>query len=44
MLSLHFNLGTTYDKLDRFDEVVREMEQALELNPEACRCLKLLGL
>jgi Flp pilus assembly protein TadD len=40
---LHFNLGTAYDKLDRFDDVVREMEQALELNPEHADALNYLG-
>ena len=26
---LHFNLGTAYDKLNRFDDVVRVMETAI---------------
>ena len=40
---LHFNLGTVYDKLNRFDEVVQEMERTLTLEPEHADALNYLG-
>ena len=30
---LHFNAGTAYDKLNRFDDVVKSMETTLTLDP-----------
>nr|MBA2251430.1 tetratricopeptide repeat protein [Nitrospirales bacterium] len=40
---LHFNLGTVYDKLNRFDDVVRTMESALKLDPKHADTLNYLG-
>ena len=40
---LHFNLGTAYDKLNRFDDVVRAMETALSLDPHHADALNYLG-
>ncbi len=40
---LHFNLGTAYDKLNRFDDVVQAMTTALELDPEHADALNYLG-
>src|SRR5207237_10097698 len=40
---LHFNLGTVYDKMGRFDEVVQEMEEAITLNPAHADALNYLG-
>ena len=41
--NLRFNLGAAYDKLDRFPDVVREMEAVLALNPEHADALNYLG-
>jgi Flp pilus assembly protein TadD len=40
---LHFNLGTAYDKLNRFDDVVRAMETAIQLDPHHADALNYLG-
>ena len=40
---LHFNLGTAYDKLNRFEDVVRAMETALALDPHHADALNYLG-
>jgi Flp pilus assembly protein TadD len=42
-VDLRFNLGTAYDKLGRFSDVVREMEAVLELNPNHTDTLNYLG-
>ena len=41
--NLRFNLGAAYDKLDRFPDVVREMEAVLALNPDHTDALNYLG-
>ena len=38
-----FNLGTAYDKLGRFPDVVRELEAVLELDPQYADALNYLG-
>jgi Flp pilus assembly protein TadD len=40
---LYFNLGTVYDKLNRFDDVVRAMETAIKLDPHHADALNYLG-
>jgi tetratricopeptide (TPR) repeat protein len=40
---LHFNLGTAYDKMGRFDELVHEMEEAIRLDPKHADALNYLG-
>jgi tetratricopeptide (TPR) repeat protein len=40
---LYFNLGTAYDKLNRFDDVVRAMEKALQLDGAHADALNYLG-
>ena len=41
--NLRFNLGAAYDKLNRFHDVVREMEAVLALNPDHTDALNYLG-
>jgi len=41
--ALLINLGTAYDKLDRFDDVVRAMETAIKLDPHHADALNYLG-
>jgi len=40
---LYFNLGTAYDKLNRFDDVVRAMEKTLQLDASHADALNYLG-
>jgi tetratricopeptide (TPR) repeat protein len=40
---LHFNQGTAYDKLNRFDDLVRAMETVLRLDPKHADALNYLG-
>ncbi len=40
---LHFHLGGTYDKLNRFDDLVREMEKAIALDANHANALNYLG-
>ena len=40
---LHFNLGTTFDKLERFKDVVHSMETVLKLDSEHADALNYLG-
>jgi Flp pilus assembly protein TadD len=40
---LYFNLGTVYDKLNRFDDVERVMETAIKLDPHHADALNYLG-
>ena len=42
-VDLRFNLGTAYDKLGRFPDVVRELETVLELDPQHADALNYLG-
>ena len=39
----HFNLGTAYDKMGRFDELVHEMQEAIRLDPKHADALNYLG-
>jgi tetratricopeptide (TPR) repeat protein len=39
----YFQLGTTYDKLNRFENVIASMEKAIELNPKHSMALNYLG-
>jgi tetratricopeptide (TPR) repeat protein len=41
--SWFFNLGLTYDALDRFDEAIKAYRQALEMEPEDVEILTALG-
>lgn len=40
---LHFHLGATFDKLNRFDEMVQQMEQAIDLDADHANALNYLG-
>ena len=40
---LHFNIGAVYDKLNRFNDLVRSMEETIRLNPEHANALNYLG-
>ena len=40
---LHYNLGTVYDKRDRFEDVVRAMKTVLQLDPHHADALNYLG-
>lgn len=40
---LYFHLGATFDKLQRFDDMVYQMERAIELAPEHANALNYLG-
>ncbi len=40
---LHFHLGATYDKINRFDDLVAEMEQAIRIDAEHAVALNYLG-
>jgi len=40
---LHFHLGAAFDKLDRFDDMVQEMERAIELDARYANALNYLG-
>lgn len=40
---LHFHLGATYDKLNRFEDVVQQMEKAIELDSNHANALNYLG-
>ena len=42
-VDLRFNLGTAYDKLGRFPDVVREMQTVLKLNSDHADALNYLG-
>ena len=41
---LHFNLGATYDKLNRFDDMTKEMALVLELDAEHANAMNYLGI
>ncbi|MFQ5588303.1 MAG: tetratricopeptide repeat protein, partial [Nitrospiria bacterium] len=40
---LHFHLGAAYDKLERFDDMVRSMEKTIQLAPGHANALNYLG-
>ncbi|MFQ5950065.1 MAG: tetratricopeptide repeat protein, partial [Nitrospiria bacterium] len=40
---LHFHLGAAYDKLGRFDDLVREMEKTIDLDSNHANALNYLG-
>src|SRR5262249_45916670 len=40
---MHFNLGTALDKVNRFDDVVNEMEETIRLDPKHANALNYLG-
>lgn len=40
---LHFHLGATYDKLHRFDDLIKQMERAIELDSNHANALNYLG-
>ncbi|MFQ5641504.1 MAG: tetratricopeptide repeat protein, partial [bacterium] len=40
---LHFHLGATFDKMNRFDDMVFEMEKAITLDAEHANALNYLG-
>jgi tetratricopeptide (TPR) repeat protein len=41
--TLHFNLGLAYDKLKRFDQFVKEVEEAIRLDPKYAEAMNYLG-
>ena len=41
--SWHFNLGLTYDAMDRFEDAIGAYRQALEIDPEDVEVLNALG-
>src|SRR5947208_12978219 len=42
--SWHFNLGLTYDALDRFSEAIASYRHALEMDPEDVEILCAIGI
>ncbi|HEY5600070.1 MAG TPA: tetratricopeptide repeat protein, partial [Candidatus Manganitrophaceae bacterium] len=40
---LHFHLGAAYDKLNRFNDLIKEMEQAITLDAKHANALNYLG-
>jgi tetratricopeptide (TPR) repeat protein len=40
---LHFHLGATYDKLNRFDDLVKQMEKTIALDSNHANALNYLG-
>jgi tetratricopeptide (TPR) repeat protein len=40
---LHFHLGATYDKLNRFDDLIKQMETAIALDSNHANALNYLG-
>lgn len=43
MPDLHFHLGATYDKLNRFDDLIRQMEKTIQLDSNHANALNYLG-
>ncbi|MGB4547724.1 MAG: tetratricopeptide repeat protein, partial [Syntrophales bacterium] len=40
---LHYRLGVLYEKTDRFDESMKQMEEVLKIDPESAEALNFIG-